>query len=82
MLKPLGYATGQFRQEHLGDRDEFLPTMLASTSSSQSLSLNAEEERNCRTIPRIAFKKAFGPRGVLHCLSDGKAGKRSRTPAR
>ena len=33
-LKPLGYATGQFGKNHLGDRDEYLPTAMGSTSSS------------------------------------------------
>src|SRR5271170_6361220 len=66
MLKPLGYATGQFGKNHLGDRDEFLGNLYH---------LNAEEEPELPDYPKDpAFKKQFGPRGVLHCLSDGRGG--------
>jgi arylsulfatase A-like enzyme len=76
LLKPLGYATGQFGKNHLGDRDEFLPTMHGFDEFFGNLyHLNAEEEPELPDYPKNpAFKKAFGPRGVLHCKSDGKGG--------
>jgi arylsulfatase A-like enzyme len=76
MLKPLGYATGQFGKNHLGDRDEFLPTMHGFDEFFGNLyHLNAEEEPELPDYPKDpAFKKAFGPRGVLHCVADGKGG--------
>jgi arylsulfatase len=76
MLKPLGYATGQFGKNHLGDRDEFLPTMHGFDEFFGNLyHLNAEEEPELPDYPKNpAFKKQFGPRGVLHCLADGKGG--------
>ena len=76
MLKPLGYATGQFGKNHLGDRDEFLPTMHGFDEFFGNLyHLNAEEEPELPDYPKDpAFKKRFGPRGVLHCLADGKGG--------
>jgi arylsulfatase A-like enzyme len=76
LLKPLGYATGQFGKNHLGDRDEYLPTMHGFDEFFGNLyHLNAEEEPELRDYPKDpAFKKQFGPRGVLHCFSDGKGG--------
>ncbi len=76
MLKPLGYATGQFGKNHLGDRDEFLPTMHGFDEFFGNLyHLNAEEEPELPDYPKDpAFKKQFGPRGVLHCHADGKGG--------
>ncbi len=76
MLKPLGYATGQFGKNHLGDRDEFLPTMHGFDEFFGNLyHLNAEEEPELPDYPKDpAFKKMFGPRGVLHCVADGKGG--------
>src|ERR1700734_3298226 len=76
LLKPLGYATGQFGKNHLGDRDEFLPTMHGFDEFFGNLyHLNAEEEPELPDYPKNpAFKKQFGPRGVLHCKSDGKGG--------
>ena len=76
LLKPLGYATGQFGKNHLGDRDEFLPTMHGFDEFFGNLyHLNAEEEPELPDYPKDpAFKKAFGPRGVLHCWADGKGG--------
>jgi arylsulfatase A-like enzyme len=76
LLKPLGYATGQFGKNHLGDRDEFLPTMHGFDEFFGNLyHLNAEEEPELPDYPKDpAFKKMFGPRGVLHCKSDGKGG--------
>jgi arylsulfatase len=76
LLKPLGYATGQFGKNHLGDRDEYLPTMHGFDEFFGNLyHLNAEEEPELPDYPKDpAFKKAFGPRGVLHCIADGKGG--------
>jgi arylsulfatase A-like enzyme len=76
MLKPLGYATGQFGKNHLGDRDEYLPTMHGFDEFFGNLyHLNAEEEPELPDYPKDpAFKKKFGPRGVLHCVADGKGG--------
>jgi len=76
LLKPLGYATGQFGKNHLGYRDEFLPTVHGFDEFFGNLyHLNAEEEPELPDYPKDpAFKKQFGPRGVLHCLSDGKGG--------
>ena len=76
MLKPLGYATGQFGKNHLGDRDEFLPTMHGFDEFFGNLyHLNAEEEPELPDYPKDPeFKKRFGPRGVLHCVADGKGG--------
>src|SRR5205814_1924074 len=76
LLKPLGYATAQFGKNHLGDRDEFLPTMHGFDEFFGNLyHLNAEEEPELPDYPKgPEFKKKFGPRGVLHCLSDGKGG--------
>lgn len=74
MLKPLGYATGQFGKNHLGDRDEYLPTNHGFDEFFGNLyHLNAEEEPEQRTYPRDpAFRKKYGPRGVLKCSADGK----------
>jgi arylsulfatase A-like enzyme len=76
MLKPLGYATGQFGKNHLGDRDEYLPTVHGFDEFFGNLyHLNAEEEPELPDYPKDpAFKKEFGPRGVLHCVADGKGG--------
>jgi arylsulfatase A-like enzyme len=76
LLKPLGYATGQFGKNHLGDRDEYLPTMHGFDEFFGNLyHLNAEEEPELPDYPKDpGFKKKFGPRGVLHCVSDGKGG--------
>ena len=76
LLKPLGYATGQFGKNHLGDRDEYLPTVHGFDEFFGNLyHLNAEEEPELPDYPKDPeFKKRFGPRGVLHCLADGKGG--------
>jgi arylsulfatase len=76
MLKPLGYATGQFGKNHLGDKDKFLPTMHGFDEFFGNLyHLNAEEEPELPDYPKDPeFKKKFGPRGVLHCKADGKGG--------
>src|SRR5882672_9032451 len=79
LLKPLGYATGQFGKNHLGDKDEYLPTMHGFDEFFGNLyHLNAEEEPELRDYPPEQdfpnFRKHFGPRGVLHCYADGKGG--------
>ena len=68
ILKPLGYATGQFGKNHLGDRDEFLPTVHGFDEFFGNLyHLNAEEEPENPDYPKDPeFRKKFGPRGVLH----------------
>ena len=78
LLKPLGYATGQFGKNHLGDKDEFLPTVHGFDEFFGNLyHLNAEEEPEDPDYPKDpAFKKRFGPRGVLHCWADGKGGQK------
>jgi arylsulfatase A-like enzyme len=78
LLKPLGYATGQFGKNHLGDRDEYLPTVHGFDEFFGNLyHLNAEEEPELPDYPKDPeFKKKFGPRGVLHCTSDGKGGQK------
>jgi arylsulfatase len=80
-LKPLGYRTGQFGKNHLGDRDEHLPTVHGFDEFFGNLyHLNAEEEPedvdypNPKEFPE--FRKKFGPRGVLHCWADGKGGQK------
>jgi arylsulfatase len=69
MLKPQGYVCGQFGKNHLGDRDEFLPTAHGFDEFFGNLyHLNAEEEPESEDYPKNPeFKKKFGPRGVLHC---------------
>ena len=71
LLKNHGYATGQFGKNHLGDKNEFLPTVHGFDEFFGNLyHLNAEEEPEQRTYPRDPkFKQAFGPRGVLHCVA-------------
>jgi len=76
LLKPHGYRTGQFGKNHLGDRDEFLPTVHGFDEFFGNLyHLNAEEEPEGDNYPKDpAFKARFGPRGVLHSKADGKGG--------
>ena len=76
LLKPLGYVTGQFGKNHLGDKDKFLPTLHGFDEFFGNLyHLNAEEEPELPDYPKDpAFKEKFGPRGVLHCFGDGKGG--------
>ncbi len=81
LLKPLGYATGQFGKNHLGDRDEHLPTNHGFDEFFGNLyHLNAEEEPELRDYPPEEdfpnFRKNYGPRGVLHCWADGKGGQK------
>src|SRR6266705_6662351 len=68
LLKPHGYAIGQFGKNHLGDKDEFLPTMHGFDEFFGNLyHLNAEQEPENEDYPKDPeFKKKFGPRGVLH----------------
>jgi arylsulfatase A-like enzyme len=72
ILKPLGYATGQFGKNHLGDRDEFLPTVHGFDEFFGNLyHLNAEEEPENPDYPKDPeFRKRFGPRGVLRCQAN------------
>ena len=70
--------TGQFGKNHLGDKDEFLPTMHGFDEFFGNLyHLNAEEEPEDPDYPKNPeFKKRFGPRGVLHTWTDGKGGQK------
>ena len=74
LLKNHGYATGQFGKNHLGDRNEYLPTVHGFDEFFGNLyHLNAEEEPEQRTYPRRPkFKEMFGPRGVLRCKATDK----------
>jgi len=80
LLKPLGYATGQFGKNHLGDRNDMLPTVHGFDEWFGNLyHLNAEEEPENVNYPgdfKVAdgktFKQVFGPRGVLHCYATDK----------
>jgi arylsulfatase A-like enzyme len=70
LLKPLGYATGQFGKNHLGDKNPFLPTAHGFDEFFGNLyHLNAEEEPELPDYPPAAdfpqFKERFGPRGVI-----------------
>ncbi len=78
VLLDLGYNTGQFGKNHLGDKDEFLPTMHGFDEFFGNLyHLNAEEEPEDPDYPRDPqFRKRFGPRGVLHAWADGKGGQK------
>jgi arylsulfatase len=73
-LKPLGYVTGQFGKNHLGDKDEFLPSNHGFDEFYGNLyHLNAEEEPEHRDYPKAPeFRKKFGPRGVIHSFAGGK----------
>jgi arylsulfatase len=73
-LKALGYNTGQFGKNHLGDKDEFLPTNHGFDEFFGNLyHLNAEEEPENPDYPKNPqFKKRFGPRGVIHSYAGGK----------
>jgi arylsulfatase len=71
LLKPRGYTSGQFGKNHLGDRNEFLPTVHGFDEFFGNLyHLNAEEEPEQEFYPKDpAFRQRFGPRGVFHCYS-------------
>jgi arylsulfatase A-like enzyme len=71
LLKPLGYATGQFGKNHLGDKNEFLPTAHGFDEFFGNLyHLNAEEEPELPNYPPANdfpnFRERFAPRGVIH----------------
>ena len=74
LLKPLGYATGQFGKNHLGDRNEFLPTVHGFDEFYGNLyHLNAEEEPELPDYPKSPeFRAKFGPRGVMDCKASDK----------
>ena len=77
LLKPLGYVTGQFGKNHLGDRNEFLPTAHGFDEFYGNLyHLNAEEEPEMEDYPPEKdfpnFRKQFGPRGVMKCKATDK----------
>src|SRR5204863_337000 len=66
-----GYATGQFGKNHLGDRNEFLPTVHGFDEFFGNLyHLNAEDEPENPDYPKNpSFKAQFGPRGVMKCVA-------------
>ena len=72
LLKPQGYATGQFGKNHLGDRNEFLPTVHGFDEFFGNLyHLNAEDEPENPDYPKDPeFRAKFGPRGVLRMHRD------------
>ncbi|HEY7426718.1 MAG TPA: arylsulfatase [Gemmataceae bacterium] len=74
LLKPLGYVTGQFGKNHLGDKNEYLPTVHGFDEFFGNLyHLNAEEEPELRNYPRDPkYREMFGPRGVLRCKATDK----------
>jgi arylsulfatase len=74
VLKTHGYATGQFGKNHLGDKDEHLPTNHGFDEFFGNLyHLNAEEEPEDVDYPKDpAFRKQFGPRGVIRSYADGR----------
>ena len=74
LLKPLGYVSGQFGKNHLGDKDEFLPTNHGFDEFFGNLyHLNAEEEPENPDYPKDPnFRRRFGPRGVIRSSADGR----------
>ncbi len=74
LLKSLGYATGQFGKNHVGDRNESLPTVNGFDEFFGNLyHLNAEEEPELPDYPKEpGYLAKFGPRGVLHCKAADK----------
>ena len=94
-LKNLGYATGQFGKNHLGDRNEHCRRCMASTSSSATSTISTpKKSRNTRTTRKTRGCKKIRPRGVLKCKATDKddptvdrcsarsASRQSKTPAR
>ncbi|WP_298815395.1 arylsulfatase [uncultured Roseibium sp.] len=79
LLKAQGYVTGQFGKNHLGDKDEHLPTNHGFDEFFGNLyHLNAEEEPENEDYPGNmtladgrTFREAFGPRGVIKSSADG-----------
>jgi arylsulfatase A-like enzyme len=87
LLKPLGYATGQFGKNHLGDRDEHLPTAHGFDEFFGNLyHLNAEEEPEHPDYPDPEhfpnFRERFGPEACCDARWGPTASSRSKTPAR
>jgi arylsulfatase len=77
LLKNHGYATGQFGKNHLGDRNEYLPTVHGFDEFFGNLyHLNAEEDPEDPDYPNPQdfpeFRAKLGPRGVLHCWATDK----------
>jgi arylsulfatase len=80
LLKNHGYVTGQFGKNHLGDKDEHLPTNHGFDEFYGNLyHLNAEEEPENEDYPGDmklpdgrTFREAFGPRGVIHSYAGGE----------
>src|SRR5210317_355624 len=74
LLKPLGYTSGQFGKNHLGDRDQHLPTNHGFDEFYGNLyHLNAEEEPETYYYPKTKeFHEKYGPRGVIKSYADGK----------
>ena len=77
LLKNQGYVTGQFGKNHLGDRNEYLPTLHGFDEFYGNLyHLNAEQEPEMYDYPKEKdfpnFRKNYGPRGVLHCFATDK----------
>ncbi|MFT7594220.1 MAG: arylsulfatase A-like enzyme [Paracoccaceae bacterium] len=73
LLKAQGYDTGQFGKNHLGDRDDMLPTNHGFDEFFGNLyHLNAEEEPELEDYPQSPeFRERFGPRGVIKSSADG-----------
>ena len=87
LLKPLGYATGQFGKNHLGDLNKFLPTAHGFDEFFGNLyHLNAEEEPENADYPTEEeapiLRRALLPRGVIHSWATDKDCRRSRRPVR
>ncbi len=84
VLKAQGYTTGQFGKNHLGDRDEHLPTMHGFDEFLGNLyHLNAEEEPENEDYPGDfvmvngkTFRQNYGPRGVIHSWATSDGGQR------
>ena len=74
LLKPHGYRTGQFGKNHLGDRDEHLPTNHGFDEFFGNLyHLNIEEEPELPDYPKDPeFRKKYGPRGVIRATAGGE----------
>src|SRR5260370_25359326 len=77
LLEPLGYVSGQLGKNHVGDRNEFLPTVHGFDEYFGRLyHLNAMDEPETGNYPTDAkfpgFKERFGPPGVLHCYASEK----------
>jgi len=74
LLKDQGYATGQFGKNHLGDRNEYLPTVHGFDEFFGNLyHLNAEEEPEFANYPKDPkYRESYGPRGVIHSWATDK----------